>query len=159
MTTVTLLHVGLIFHIIGITMMAGTTFADFITFRQFWKQLPRDKQKAILINIATAKFPVFIGIGAVLLILSGITMMAVLHGVLDTQTWFRIKMALVLLIILNAVIIGRPQNIKLKKMLLSDIVNGTSIEFNIIKKRIRLFHVLQFTMFVLIFILSVFRFE
>jgi hypothetical protein len=41
-------------------------------------------------------------------------MVAILHGVVDSQLWFRIKMILVLLIILNALPFA-PQNIKLKK--------------------------------------------
>ena len=159
MSTTTIFHVSLVLHIIGITMMAGTTLADAITYKQFWKYLQIDKQKAILINSVSAKFPRFIGIGAGLLILSGVSMVASLHGVVAEQIWFRIKMTLVLLAILNGLLIARPQALKLKKMLASDLISNSSNEFVIIKKRITAILTIQMILLLVIFIFSVFRFN
>jgi uncharacterized membrane protein len=159
MSTTTIFHVSLVLHIIGITIMAGTTLADAITYRQFWKYLQFDKQKAILINSVSAKFPRFIGIGAGLLILSGVSMVASLHGVVAEQLWFRIKMSLVLLAILNGLLVARPQALKLKKMLASDLISNNSNEFSMIKKRITVIIAIQIVLLLVIFILSVFRFN
>ena len=159
MSTTTIFHVSLVLHIIGITMMAGTTLADAITYRQFWKYLQIDKQKAILINSVATKFPRFIGIGAGLLILSGVSMVASLHGVVAEQIWFRIKMTLVLLAILNGLLIARPQALKLKKLLASDMIDNNSNEFSTIKKRITVILTIQLILLLMIFILSVFRFD
>jgi len=46
--------------------MAGTTLADYIIFKQFWKHLPLSRQEGIAIRGATSKLPMLIGIGILL---------------------------------------------------------------------------------------------
>lgn len=160
MSTYFLLKTALVLHISGFVMLAGTTLADYIVFRQFWKYLQLDKQKAMTINSATAKFPALTGLGMGLVLISGITMVAVYQGALDGQIWFRIKMLVVVLLILNSLIIARPAVLKLKKLLSADEGNNDMHnKIQALKGRISTFHVIQMLLFIIVFILSAFRFN
>ena len=137
-------------------ILAGTTFADYFTFRQMLKYLRQDAQKAIAVNTATARFSMLMGLGLALLILSGVLMVSVYGHAFTTQVWFRVKMGIVLLILLNGVLIARPSMTKLRKLLpLGE--NGK--EVSALQKKISIFHITQFLLFVLVFVLSVFRFS
>lgn len=160
MATQTIYYTALVAHIVGITMVAGTTMADYVIFKQFWKQLESDRLRAIAINKATSKFPMAFGLGFLLLIISGVTMMYITHGVFGEQTWFRIKFGLLLLIIINGLVVGRRQVLKLRKLLEWE-VPGEDVknEFLKVKRNISIFHIAQMTLFLIIFILSVFKFN
>ena len=117
MSSYVLLKAALLLHIVGIVIMAGTTFADYFTFRQLLRYLRQDAQKAVAVNIATAKFSQLMSLGMLLLILSGVLMVSVYGHAFTTQIWFRIKMGIVLLILLNGILIARPSMLKLQKLL------------------------------------------
>jgi hypothetical protein len=145
-----------VLHITGVVLPGGTTLMNYIISRQFWSCIETDKNKAIIINSTTLTFGRITGIGGVLTILTGITMVAILHGVVDSQLWFRIKMILVLLIILNALPFA-PQNIKLKRILTTG--SKSSDELSSVKSRMDLYYAVQLIMLFTIFVLSVFRFD
>lgn len=153
-----LYHAALVTHIIGLSMMAGLTLADYIMFRQFWKIFHVDLEKARGIRTATSKLPVLLATGFILLVLSGVTMMAITHGVFGEQLWFRIKFALVVIIFVNAMVVGRRQGGKLNKALFQP---DTSSSYGLagIRNNIRLFHLAQMVLFITIFSLSVFKFN
>src|SRR5438045_3165492 len=113
----TLFNIFLILHIAGIVIIAGTTFTNYFISKQFWSCIEADKQRAVIINSTTLLFERLTGIGGAVTIISGFAMVVVLHGVFVSQAWFQIKMALVLLIILNASFFARAQNKKLQKLL------------------------------------------
>ncbi len=160
MNTQAFYHLALVTHIIGLTMMAGTTLADYVITRQFWKQYANDKLKGMAINQAMSKFQMFFGIGIILLILSGVEMMAITNGAFGEQTWFRIKFCLVILIIINGLAVGRRQGTKLRK-LLSGKAAVENVDAKLLKVRTHLnwFHIAQMTLFTAIFVLSVFKFN
>jgi hypothetical protein len=153
----TLLQVCLVLHITGIVLLGGTTLVNYIISMQFWSCVETDRNKAIVINSTTLTFEKITRIGGLLTILSGIGMVAILHGVVGAQLWFRIKMILLLLIILNALLFARPQNTKLNKLLLSG--NQTGTQLRPIKSKMDLYYAIQLMLLFTIFILSVFRFD
>jgi len=102
-------------------------------------------------------FDRLIGIGGMLTILTGISMVALLHGIVEAHLWFRVKMILVLLIILNALLFARPQNRRLKRLLST--TNEVNNELTSIKPRMDLYYTLQLVMLFSIFVLSVFKFD
>ena len=160
MTTQTIYHMALVGHIVGLTLMAGTTMADYIAFKQFWKQMATDRLKGLATREATSKFPMLIGIGILLLIISGITMMAITHGAFGEQIWFRIKFGLVLIIIINGLAVGRRQGVKLNKILSEEMPDqNRAAILPKMQRNIRLFHTVQLTLFISIFVLSVFKFN
>lgn len=160
MKTLTLYNVALVSHIIAITMIAGTTLTDYMIFKQFWKQYAADKPKSFAIADALAKLPALFGIGFLLIIISGVYMMYFTNGAFGEQIWFRIKFALVLLIIINGLAFGRRLGLKLRKRL-SDEASGKNTGDGILNLRrsLGLFHISQMAILITIFVLSVFKFN
>ena len=52
-----LLHFSLVFHIIGMTIVGGSTLVAFVVQNQFWKQYEQDTGKGIAVMVAAAKVP------------------------------------------------------------------------------------------------------
>ena len=120
MTITYLLFTLLALHLMALVLMAGTTLIDFVTLRSFWKLSSSAlHEKAIGLLEATASFSRLIGIGAAALIITGLAMMAVTRGVFGEQLWFRIKFALVIILVANALFVGRRQGQRLRKIILS----------------------------------------
>jgi hypothetical protein len=135
-------------------MMAGSVLADFSIYRRLNKYLIADKQKAVTILEGPAKLPVFIGVGAVLLILTGIGMVSIFRESVTSMLWFRVKMILVLLVVLNGIVLARPGAVKLKATLQQ---NGDNRRIEGLGRNLRNIYILQLILFLSIFILSVFR--
>ncbi len=154
----TLYQIALVGHIVGLAALAGSTLVDYVLTKQFWKQYAHDISKAIGIHEGVLKLPMLFGIGIILLILSGITMMGITKGVFGEQIWFRIKFGLILLIILNGLAIRRRQGSKLRRLLSEENENRKD-EFMKVKYTINWFHISQLAFFILIFVLSVFKFN
>ena len=153
-------NASLVLHIVGISVMAGTTFIDFITFEQFWKVFFSDTEKGLLIEGSLNKFQKFMGLGLLFIIISGVIMMVFLHGVWGQQIWFRVKMGLLLLIIINGLGFRRRLGTKLKKLLAEISSDHSFVEKLVnLKANIRTVHLLQLVLFVAIFTLSIFKFN
>jgi hypothetical protein len=151
-----LYNIALVTHIIGITIMAGTTFIDFITFRSFSKVFKIDEHKGLVLENYLHKLQRFLGIGMLVILVSGVTMMVKLHEVWGAQLWFRIKIAVLFLIIINGLAFRRILGSKLK-MILSD--SGTEEKWNSIKRNFTAVQATQMLLFIIIYVLSVFKFN
>jgi hypothetical protein len=160
MTTQTIYHLALITHLTGLIMVAGTTLVDYAVTRQFWIQHAIDKSNSLAIRGVLSKLPIVFGVGFIFLIVSGVYMMYVTHGAFGEQVWFRIKFALIILIIVNGVAFGRRQGSKLRKVLSEGIPGSNSEERLLkIKSNLNLFHLSQLLFFLTILTLSVFKFN
>jgi hypothetical protein len=156
----TLYFTALVVHIVGITIMAGTTFIDFITFRSFGNVFQADKAKGLVLEDYLYKLQRFMGVGMLIILASGVTMMIKLHEVWGAQIWFRIKMGVLLLIIINGLGLRRRLGSKLK-MILTEDSSGDSIagKFNRFKRDFTTVQVIQMLLFVIIYVLSIFKFN
>lgn len=159
METPLLFNTALFFHISGLCLAVGTTVANFTGFQQFWKQYGHDREKAMMMLPALAKFPTLTLTGAVVLILSGISMTALTQGVFSGQLWFRVKMAIVIFTILNGLVIGRRLGMNLRKALLAPAGGTPATAVSALKHRMNLFFLAQITLFAIIFLLSAFKFN
>ena len=157
MTSQAFLNLDLILHITGFTMMAGTILADFAVSRRLDKYILSDRPKAITILDTTAGFGRLIGIGAGLLILTGLGMVSIFKGGVTQMLWFKIKMVLVLLVILNGTLILQRGTKSLKTLLLSDDPRSND-RISSLKTRLTIFHSLELLLFFIIFVLSILRF-
>ena len=155
----TLLQVGLFLHIIGLTTVAGVTLVSYITSRQFWIQYTQDKQKGFAIMQSISKLPMVIGTGLLVLIISGIMMLAATGGAYGQQLWFRIKMIFVLLIIASSIFLKRRLEKRLRKWVLEDMHGNRTQQIGILVGKIAYVHLFLLAFFIIIFILSVFRFN
>ena len=147
----------LTFHLVALVLMAGTTMVDYLAYSSLWRSLEQQERPIAMINMM-AKLSRVAGIGAALLILTGIGMMALTHGIFGEQLWFRIKFGLVVLVILNSLLIGRRQGIKLRGMLNTGKPLNTG-EMNRIRTALTRFHLSQLLLFLFIVFLSVFKFN
>lgn len=148
----------LMLHLLALILMAGTTFIDFINYRMFWKLLNHQRKQADGILSASAKFPKLIGIGAGFLIITGIGMMALTHGVWAQQLWFRIKMIFVLLLILNSVFYGNRLSAQLRAIAGLD-TPDLAHQLLSLKGKLQTFHLLQFGFLLMIIFLSAYKFN
>lgn len=155
-----LYYSALVLHVVGITIMAGTTFIDFVTFRFFLKAFPSDKAKGLVLENYLHKLQRLLGIGMLVILISGVLMMIKLHQVWGAQLWFRIKMGILLLIILNGLGLRRMLGTKLKKVLAQDLsVKSVNEDFDLVKRNFTLVQFIQMLLFVIIYVLSVFKFN
>jgi uncharacterized membrane protein len=148
----------LMLHLIGLVLMAGTTLINFINYQTFWKLFGYQKEQATGVLATTAKLPRLIGIGAGLLVSTGIGMIALTHGVLAQQLWFRIKFVFVLLLIANNVFNGRKLEEKLKALISGNAPNLAAQVLNL-QGRLRTYYLLQLGIFVIIIFLSAYKFN
>lgn len=165
----TLLQISLITHIVGITFMAGATLVEYLFIKHFWKRYASDRLGAIASIENGFNFHRMVDIGVVLLILSGVTMFLIFHGIFAKQIWFQIKIGLIVIIALNGSIIGRRQDKKLKELLSLEkgnlhqksLLGQENYKKEIIRMKnwLSLFYITQLLMFLTIFTLSFFKFN
>jgi len=159
MNTLNFLQTGLLLHIIGLTTLVGTTLSSYILQRQFQKQY-KDKQKGLALMQSITKLRRLSGIGLGLQIISGVMMLAATGGGYGQQLWFKIKMVLVILIITISVALSRRMQNHLHKLLLEDIIDvSKEQQIGKIAVRINYVRLSLLAFFMIIFILSVFRFN
>ena len=154
----TSLSLLLVLHITGLAMMAGAVVADISLSTRSNKILLTDQGRALTLLEGAAGLVPFIGAGALLLILSGTIMVVQLKSAVTQMLWFRVKMPLVILLVLNGVAVGRPLTMRLRKLLSP---NGGRADLNLvrpIRTRLKVVYVVQILLFLTIFVLSVFKF-
>jgi hypothetical protein len=159
MNMYSLLQAGLFLHMIGLTTVAGVTLANYITSRQFRMQYAIDKQKGLAIMQAISKLPMVAGIGLLLQIVSGMLMMAATGGGFGEQLWFKIKMIFVILVIGSVIFLNRGLQRRLHNWVASDMVDGNrSQQIKNLAGRIGYLQLFLLSLFLIIFLLSVYKF-
>jgi hypothetical protein len=84
-------------------------------------------------------------------------MVIIFKGTVSQMLWFKIKMVLVLLVILNGIGILQRGTGRLRKMLDTGSTANNG-QITALKSRLNTFHFLEIMLFLIIFILSVVRF-
>jgi hypothetical protein len=148
----------LMLHLIALVLVAGTSIIEFVHYRTFWTLLPDQQEKAVGILGATIKSSKLGGIGGGLLIVTGVGMIALTHGVMAEQAWFKIKMAFVLLLLVNGAIGGKRHVIKLAKI---TSMNTPDVLEQALKLRgkMRTFFIIQLGILLVIIFLSAYKFN
>lgn len=152
-----LFNTGLVLHISGISLMVGLTIANFAAYRQLWKPLSEEKEKfSFLIKIIALLSRLQL-LGGIFIILGGTLMMIAFHGLIMHQLWFKVKLLLLVLLIMNAALNARPAGIQLRRFIAAE--QPAQEELTKTMQLFKRFHILQLLIFLGIFILSVFRFN
>lgn len=149
----------LVVHVVGIALMAGAAFIDLFTFRYFWKRYAEDKEQGLVVENVAFRLQRFMGVGMLLILLSGVGMMVYLHEVWGQQLWFRIKMAVLVLIIINGLGLRRVFGTKLRRILDTDSTTDIALPLSKVKVSMTIIQCLQLLLFIVIFTLSVFKFN
>jgi hypothetical protein len=153
-----ILRILLAFHLAGLTIMAGTTIIDFFTFKTFCRLMSDDINKASGLLPLMSAYGSFVRIGAVILVLTGASMFIISDGIWWQQLWFKIKMGLVVLLILNGMLVGNRNGVKLRSMAydgLPDIMLRTAD----VRDNLNRFYITQLVIFFLIILLSAVKYD
>jgi hypothetical protein len=154
-----LYNIALVTHVVGITLAAGATVFDFVIVSIHGQNRSKSILDIFVSETIHNKVSRLIGVGMLLIILSGIGMMAFLHGVWGQQTWFRIKMIILVIIVVNAIVVRRLLGIRFQKMLQAEDVEVASQQLLDVRRNIRIVQIVQMLLFVTIFVLSIFKFN
>jgi hypothetical protein len=147
-----------VLHIVGIAAAAGMSVIDLVIFRHFWKIYPQHTGEGLAIERLLLRLQRVTAIGMMLIVVSGVIMMYYLHTVWGPQLWFRIKMGVLLLIIINGLALRRRLGNRIHARVAAE-PNGLWIEHSTLRPGITTIQLIQFVLFVVIFTLSVFRFS
>ena len=158
MNTLILLQISIILHLVGLTLMAGTTVAEYITFNTFSKLFDKNRERSLSLLELLKKLSGLLGIGAALLILSGIGPLIITNGVFIHQLWFRIKLLLIGILILNGFLVGSRQESKLKTGINETGEHGNE-QITKAMRNLRIFYRVQMGIFFIIIVLAVFKFS
>jgi len=147
-----LVRFGLFFHLAGIATMVGTTVAGMSAHWQFRRLLLTEKEKALIVLKATDRYPSLQGAGAITLLAGAILMMIGYQGMVMQLLWFKIKLIVISLIILNQVFIGLALVRRFRRQ-------TEPAEMRSSVSRLTVFNAVQLTFFGVIFLLSTFKFS
>jgi len=152
-----LLNVGLVLHICGISLLVGMTAAGFISCRRIFVILRSQEHNATPLLKLVALFTKMQMLGGGFIILGGIMMMIAFQGLIMGLLWFKLKLVLLMLLLLNVPLMLRPANLKLFRF-----ISGAVSDLSVLDTARRLFnsfYIIQLLLFLGIFLLSVFRFN
>lgn len=154
-----LYQIALVTHLAGLTTMAGSTLVAYVLMGRFWSLYAKENTKALPVFDTVIKLNTLFAIGILLLILSGVTMMALTGGAYGEQIWFRIKFGLIVAVIINGIAVGRRQGRKLMSMLSNTLSTDLQEELGNAKRAMTWFYLSQLAFFLVIYTLSVFKFN
>lgn len=159
MNTQSLLHLFLSIHLIALTMAVGITIANAVATSQFWKLYHKQRQQGISAFRAIKKFQLFGGLGMMLLILSGVTMLWLYDWAFGEQLWFRLKMGCLLLIFVNGFTFGRKTMMSMGRLINGEVqASGPDAGILRLKRSQAIFNATQLSLFLIIIVLASFRF-
>lgn len=145
-------------HIVGISVAAGTSLIDLILLQYFWNIYRLQIQEGVVIERLVGRLQRVAAVGMMLIVLSGVTMMFYLHAVWGPQLWFRIKMGVLLLIIINGLSFRRI----LGKRIHARVMQESTVRWTqqgSLRSGVTVVQLVQLAFFLVIFVLSVFRFN
>jgi hypothetical protein len=160
MNTQIILPLVLTLHIVGLILAIGVTIANFVTYKNFWTLYDADRQKGLSAFRAYLKLQPYGFLGLGLLILTGITMLWLFQWTFISLLWFKIKLSLVVLIFVNGFTLGMTSTMKLQTLLSEESKPGAPPpDVASIRKTTQAFQLIQLSLFFLIIVLSIFRFN
>jgi len=153
MKTYLILRTVLALHLAGLVIMAGATVMDYVTFKTFWNFADHGDIRAPGLLPLMNKYGEIVRAGAAILLLTGIGMWVITGGALWQQLWFKVKMALVVLLVLHGMFIGNKQGHRLREMI---VINAPDfIQHTMgIRGTLNRFYIIQLALFFIIILVS-----
>ena len=146
-------------HVLAFIIGIGITLANIIAYNQFWKIYEQDHAQGIAAFTIIRSFLMAGSLSMIVLLLSGIGMLAIAYLSFVQVLWFQIKLGLIALIFVNGFTLGRTSAMKVQALIEGKSSTASPAEVSAIQSRTRLFFSLQLLIFFIIVILSVFRFN
>lgn len=148
-------HIALTLHLVGIVLLAGCTFMDFIFTKQFWKLHAAGDVAQLTMGNVIAKSLKLMGYGGILAVIAGFWMAGIVRA-WGEQAWFQIKMGIVILLLINILVFRKKLGKSLKAIM--DNASGKS-NTAALKMKLNIVQVAQIVLIITIFVLSVFKFN
>jgi len=158
MNTFILLQICLVIHLTGLALMAGTTVSEYVTLKALRKIVNAGNEKAMSLLQLMKKLSVLLGLGVALLILSGTGMFIITGGAFIHQFWFKVKLILILVLILNGFLVGSRQESKLLNGI-NENDGRLNEQLNKAISNLSTFYKVQMGIFFIIIALSIFKFS
>ncbi len=158
MKTFIILRVLLALHITSLVVMAGTTVIDYITYRTFWELADKNDSRARGLLPMMEKYGAVVRAGGAMLLITGIAMLAWVDGVWWHQRWFKIKMVLVVLLVLNGAFVGNKNGVAFRKQI-ETTTSGLEQSASSLRITLNRFYITQLTLFFIIILLSTIKFD
>lgn len=158
MKTYFILRVLLALHLVGLTIMAGTTIIDYLTFKTFWRMADKGDSGAFSLVPLMSRYGAFMRAGAAVLVLTGISMLLMVKGAWWQQLWFKIKMPLVVTLVLNGMLIGNRLGLRLRNMAHGNLP-GFMEQSAGTRAGLDRFYITQLVLFSIIILVSVIKFD
>jgi len=157
MNIIPALQLCLLLHLSGLVTTAGMSVTCLVMYKNFWRQYADRKEQAIILFSAISLFQRYRIAGAIVLLITGVIMMVLTHGVLVQQLWMKIKLALVVLLAITGPFFISPQAKKIKNILIDDECINNRRQIRSIKERINYLIILELLLLFSIVFLSVFK--
>lgn len=154
MNALRVLQLLLIFHLAGLTLMAGTTAVSFVSFKKLSKAITGKIDEVNLGFKMISGLSSLLILGGTLLISSGVGLLLLTHAY--GQLWFQVKMGVVAALPLNGFLFGGPQEKKLKQ-LLSAPDDQVHLKLRQPVANLQIFYAIQLLLFLAVVILAVTR--
>jgi uncharacterized membrane protein len=148
------LKLALTLHIVGLAIAGGVSLVNYMSYHRFWVQYASGKTEANMLLEGLIRYPRMIGVGLLISVISGITMMNLAFKGFMDQPWFRVKLSLIVLVIVNTALLY-----SWTRAIRKNINRDEEAKVMQIRNKVNVSVILQLVFFLIIFILAVFRFN
>lgn len=138
----------MILHVIGIVIMAGTTLIDYLTFHTFWKLAGPGDDRSLGLLPLMAQYGAFIRTGAVMLMITGVALLVLQKTNWRRQFWFKIKLGLFFLLLLNGILVGNTQGHRFRQTVTAHAADFAEYTQEL-RKKLNIFYSVQLTLFIM----------
>ncbi len=162
-------NIALLFHIVSLFVLAGGVIGSVIMETTLWKVVTTRPRSAVLLNKAFGRFPMFQTAGGLLMLVSGIFLLGSTHWYYWGQSWLTVKLVLYVFLAVHPNLTVKPSGKRLEKLL--QIASATKnlelgpqvmeqeliTEMKSIRNRFRIFNIIQISVIVTIFIITIYK--
>src|SRR6476620_1168101 len=97
-------HIGLLFHIIGIFLIAGGSIGHLVVEKLFWHYIGQFSEQLTTLSVLLSRVPKIILAGSMLMLASGLLMLYRVNWTFWGQTWLTIQLCLYSVLLFNGLL-------------------------------------------------------
>ena len=157
---------SLFLHIVSIFILAGGAIGGIIMELTLWPTALTNVKIAGILGKAYGRFPFFATLGAILLLLSGICLLAASGWAFLSASWLQVKLVLFLFLFLHPIFTVKPAGAKLGALLMQQsqaseggIAPSEEVlaQLKAFKSKFTRFHIIQLSVLAVLLILATFK--
>jgi uncharacterized membrane protein SirB2 len=123
---ITFWGIALLLHMLGIIVLSGGAVGGLILDRVVWRNLATAPQQAAAAGRVSRYFPIVAQLGAAVMLLSGVLLLAARNWAFVGQPWLTLKLALFILLLLNGMLVAKPAGQQLGQLMPQWLAQQTS---------------------------------